>query len=169
MAPNDTHVALIILLTEMWGGGDYWWKKLFRAKICLCSGAFGANIRSYTKQGPRHGTPFLHPPPPPRRAIFRSPSPEARTAPRKYISLCITHNSPFFAISGCSCTAVNCMYGHSSLACNWLRCACQRMGQFIASVPTNQRPFGCGTLCTVSQRWHTLHVLCRLFVEGHCT
>jgi hypothetical protein len=89
--------------------------------------------------------------------------------PRKYISLCITQNTSFFAISGCSCTAVNCMYGHSSLACNWLRCACQRMGQFTASAPTNQRPFGCGTLCTVSQRWHTVHVQCRLFVEGHCT
>ena len=47
--------------------------------------------------------------------------------PRKYISLCITQNTSFFAISGCSCTAVNCMYGHGSLACNWLQCACQRI------------------------------------------
>ena len=70
--------------------------------------------------------------------------------PRKYISLCIKQNSSFFAISGCSCTAANCMYGHGSLACNWLRCACQRMGQFTASAPTNQRPSGSGTLCTVS-------------------
>ena len=64
MAQNDTHVALTILTTQMWGGGDYWWKKLFRAKI-LCSCAFGANIRSYTKQMAPHGTPFLQPPPPP--------------------------------------------------------------------------------------------------------
>ena len=63
MAQNDTHVALIILTTQMWEG-NYWWKKLFRAKI-LCSCAFGANIRSYTKQRGRHGTPFLQPPPPP--------------------------------------------------------------------------------------------------------
>ena len=63
MAQNDTHVALIILTTQMWGGGgNYWWKKLFRAKI-LCSCAFRANIRSYTKQRARHGTPFPHPPP----------------------------------------------------------------------------------------------------------
>ena len=57
MAQNDTHVALIILTTQIrgGGGGDYWWKK----KLCSC--AFGANIRSYTKQ---HGTPFLQPPPP---------------------------------------------------------------------------------------------------------
>ena len=34
---------------------------------------------------------------------------------------------------------VNCMYGHGSLACSWLRCACQGMGQFRASAPTNQR------------------------------
>ena len=52
----------------------------------LCSCAFGANIRSYTKQRAQHGTPFVQPPPPPsagvhvtpppptRRAIFRSPS-----------------------------------------------------------------------------------------------
>ena len=63
MAQNDTHVALIILTTQMWGGGNYWWKKLFRAKI-LCFCAFGANIHSYTKQRARHGTPFLQPPPP---------------------------------------------------------------------------------------------------------
>ena len=94
MAQNDTHVALIILLTEMWGGGLLVEKTFSGQNLCSC--AFGSNIRSYTKQ-----------------------------------------------------------YG--------------RMGQFIASAPTNQRPFGCGTLCTVSQRWHTLHVLCRLFVEGHCT
>ena len=62
VAQNDTHVALIILTTQMWGGGDYWWKKLFQAKI-LCSCAFGANIHSYTKQRARHGTPFLQPPP----------------------------------------------------------------------------------------------------------
>ena len=79
MAQNDTHVALIILTTQMWGGGgNYWWKKLFRAKI-LCSCAFGANIRSYTKQRARHGTPFLQPPllqrasmsPPPPQSNFQ--------------------------------------------------------------------------------------------------
>ena len=75
MAQNDTHVALIILTTQMWGGGgDYWWKKLFRAKI-LCSCAFGANIRSYTKQRARHGTPFLQPPPPPSAGVHVTPPP----------------------------------------------------------------------------------------------
>ena len=82
MAQNDTHVAQIILTTQMWGGGgDLWWNKPFRAKF-LCSCAFGTNIRSYTKQRARHGTPFLQPPPllrrasmspPHRRAIFRLP------------------------------------------------------------------------------------------------
>ena len=32
--------------------------------------------------------------------------------PRQYISLCISQNTSCFGISGCSCTAVNPMYGH---------------------------------------------------------
>ena len=83
MAQNDTHVALIILTAQMWGGGGIIGGKKFSGQN-LCSCAFGANIRSYTKQRARHGTPFLQPPtvlrrasmsspPPPRRAIFRSP------------------------------------------------------------------------------------------------
>ena len=63
MAQNDTHVALIILTTQMWGG-KLLVEKTFSGQI-LCSCAFGANIRSYTKQRARHGTPFLQPPPPP--------------------------------------------------------------------------------------------------------
>ena len=83
------------------GGGDYWWKKSFRAKnLCFC--AFGANIRSWTKQRARHGTPFLHPttllrrasmspPPPPRRAIFRSPNAHTRRHPDAHgVTLCRT-------------------------------------------------------------------------------
>ena len=51
--------------------------------------------------------------------------------PRQYISLCITQNTSFFAISGYSCTpALNCMRSHGSLAYNCLQCACHRMGQF---------------------------------------
>ena len=38
---------------------------------------FGANIRSYTKQRARHGTPFLHPPPLLRRASISPPPPPA--------------------------------------------------------------------------------------------
>ena len=83
MAQNDPHVALIILTTHMW-------RKLFREKNfpgqILCSGAFGGNIRPYTKQRAWHGSPFLEPPPPsfagrpchpppppPRKAIFGPP------------------------------------------------------------------------------------------------
>ena len=81
MAQNDTHVTLIILTTQIWGG-RLLVEKTFSGQI-LCSCAFSANIRSYTKQRARHGTPFLQPPPPPsagvhvtpppRRAIFRLP------------------------------------------------------------------------------------------------
>ena len=75
MAQNDTHVALIILTTQMWGGGGkYWSKKLFRAKFCVPM-PLGANIRSYTKQRARHGTPFLQPPPLLRRASMSAPPP----------------------------------------------------------------------------------------------
>ena len=73
---NHTHVALIILTTQMWGGGLLG-EKTFSGQI-LCSCAFGANIRSYTKQRAQHGTPFLQPPPPLlRRASMSSPPPPA--------------------------------------------------------------------------------------------
>ena len=62
--------------------------------------------------------------------------------PRQYISLCISQNASCFGFLGCSCTAVNRMYSHGSLTCYWPRCACQPMGQFTASAPTNQSPFG---------------------------
>ena len=75
MAQNDTHVALIILTTQMWGGGGIIGEKKFSGQI-LCSCAFGANIRSYTKQRARHGTPFLQPPPLLRRASMSAPPAE---------------------------------------------------------------------------------------------
>ena len=59
-AQNDPHVALIIVTIHLEGGG-FGGKQLFSGQI-LCS---GANIRSYTTQRARHGTPFLQPPPPP--------------------------------------------------------------------------------------------------------
>ena len=62
MAQNDTHDALIILTTQMGGGGLLVEKTFSGQNLCSC--AFGANIRSYTKQRARHGTPFLQPPPP---------------------------------------------------------------------------------------------------------
>ena len=75
MAQNDTHVALIILTTQMWGGGGgLLVEKTFSGQN-LCSCAFGANIRSYTKQRARHGTPFLQPPPPLLRRASMSPPP----------------------------------------------------------------------------------------------
>ena len=77
MAQNDTHVALIILSTQMWGGGgELLVEKTFSGQI-LCSCAFGANIRSYTKQRARHGTPFLQPPPPPSAGVHVTPPPQS--------------------------------------------------------------------------------------------
>ena len=76
MAQNDTHIALIILTTQMWGGGKLLVEKTFSGQI-LCSCAFGTNIRSYTKQRARHGTPFPQPPPLLRRASMSPPPPPA--------------------------------------------------------------------------------------------
>ena len=59
-AQKDTHVALMILTSQR--GGELLVEKPFSSRI-LCSYAFGANIRSYTKKGARHRTPFLQPPP----------------------------------------------------------------------------------------------------------
>ena len=75
MAQNDTHVALSILTTQIWGR-KLLVEKTFAGQI-LCSCAFGANIRSYTKQRARHGTPFLQPPPPLLRRASMSPPPPA--------------------------------------------------------------------------------------------
>ena len=60
----------------------------------LCSCTFGANIRSYTKQRARHGTPFLQPPPPsfggrpchpppPPQSNFQVAKCRARVVPRR--------------------------------------------------------------------------------------
>ena len=77
MAQNDIHVALIILTTQMWGGGGgLLVEKTFLGQI-LCSCAFGANNRSYTKQRARHGTPFFQPPPLLQRASMPPPPPPA--------------------------------------------------------------------------------------------
>ena len=82
MAQNDTHVALIILTTQMWGGGNYWWKKLFPAKFCVPAPSAPTSVLSQNK-GPDTEPHFsntppppsagVHVPPPPRRAIFRLP------------------------------------------------------------------------------------------------
>ena len=66
MAQNDPHVALIILTTHLWG--KFFCEKKFSGPkfvFNLCSSAFGGNIRPYTKQRARHGSPFLEPPPSP--------------------------------------------------------------------------------------------------------
>ena len=78
MAQNETHVALIILTTQMWRGGGLLVEKAFSSQN-LCSWAFGANIRSYTKQRARHGSPFLHPPPPPSAGVHVTPPPPSQS------------------------------------------------------------------------------------------
>ena len=70
-ARNDPRVAFV------GGGGGFGRKKRLPN---LCSGAFGANIRSYTKQRARHRSPFLRTPPPPRPAAgIRATAPAPRS------------------------------------------------------------------------------------------
>ena len=67
------------------GGGDYWWKKLFRAKFFVFLHLWRQHPFLHKTKGqtrnpisptppPSFGGRPCHPPPPPRRAIFRSPS-----------------------------------------------------------------------------------------------
>ena len=86
MAQNDTHVALIILTTQMWGGGG----ELLVEKTFLGQNFVFLRLRRqrpflHKTKGPTRNpisptppsTPsagvHVTPPPPPRRAIFRSP------------------------------------------------------------------------------------------------
>ena len=68
-----TPVALIILTTHIWGGGGriFGEKKLSGQNLCS-----RANIRPYTKQRARHGSPFLQPPPLLRWASMSPPPPQ---------------------------------------------------------------------------------------------
>ena len=82
MAQNDTHVALIILTTQIWGGGIIGGKNFFGPNfVFLC--LWRQHPFLHKTKGPTRNpiSPTLPPPsagvhvtpPPPRRAIFRSP------------------------------------------------------------------------------------------------
>ena len=85
MAQSDPHVALVSLTTQMWGGGGGVLVGKTLSGQHSCSGAFGANIHSYTKPRARQTNPFLQPlaphpfggrpcqppPPPPRQSNFQ--------------------------------------------------------------------------------------------------
>ena len=84
MAQNDTHVALIILTTQMWGGEITGGNNFFGPKFVFLRLRRQHPLLHKTKGptrnpiSPTHPPSFggrpCHPPPPPRRAIFRPPS-----------------------------------------------------------------------------------------------
>ena len=87
MAQNDTHVALIILTTQMLGGGDgiIGGKNFFGPNFCVPVPLAPTSVLTQNK-GPDTEPHFSNPPPPllrrasmspppPRRAIFTSPNP----------------------------------------------------------------------------------------------
>ena len=69
------------------GGGGYLVEKTFSGQN-LCSCAFGANIRSYTKQRAQHGTPFLPPPPPPSVGVHVTPPPQSNFQVAHWLRFC---------------------------------------------------------------------------------
>ena len=80
-------------------GGNFLVKKAFPGQN-LCSGAFGGNIRPYTKQRARHGSPFLEPPPP---LIRRAPMPSPPQSNFRVAQL-------FIPASCISCYFILCMW-----------------------------------------------------------
>ena len=77
MTQNDPRVALIILTEHMWGKIVSW--KTFSGPKFVFR-AFGGNIRLYTKQRARHGSPFLEPsgpPPPPSPGVHAISPPQS--------------------------------------------------------------------------------------------
>ena len=78
MAQNDTHVALIILTTQMWGGGGELLvekKDFFRAKICVPAPSAPTSVLTQNK-GPDTEPHFSFggrpcPPPPPPQSNFQ--------------------------------------------------------------------------------------------------
>ena len=81
MAQNDTHVELIIFDYSNVGGGNDWWKELFRAKFCVPVPTSVLTQNKGPDREPHFSNPppllrrasMSPPPPPPRRAIFRLP------------------------------------------------------------------------------------------------
>ena len=86
MAQHDTNVALIILTTQMWGGGLLV-EKTFSGQNLAPTSVLTQNKGPDTELHFSNPPPLLRrasmsaPPPPPRRAIFRSPCVEERATP----------------------------------------------------------------------------------------
>ena len=74
MAQNDTHVALIILTTQMWGGGELLVEKNFRAKFCVPVPLALTSVLTQNK-GPDTEPHFSNPPPPPSAGVHVTPPP----------------------------------------------------------------------------------------------
>ena len=75
VAQNDTHVALIILTTQMWGGGgELLVEKTFSGQNS-CSCAFGANSVLTQNKGPDTEPLFSNTPPPPSAGVHVTPPP----------------------------------------------------------------------------------------------
>ena len=77
VAQNDTHGELIILITQMWGGGGLLVEKTFSGQNFVFLGLRRQHPFLHKTKGPTRNPIFptrpCHTPPPPRRAIFRSP------------------------------------------------------------------------------------------------
>ena len=89
MAQNDTHVALIILTTQMWGG-KLLVEKFFRAKFCVPVPLAPTSVLTQNK-GPDTEPHFSNPPPLLRRASMSPPPPPP---PRSNFQVALCHPIP---------------------------------------------------------------------------
>ena len=91
MAQNDTHVALIILNTQMWGGGIIGGKKFFGPNfVFLC--LWRQHLFLHKTKGPtRKPISPTPPPPPPSAGVHVTPPPP----PAEQFSGCPAHESQY--------------------------------------------------------------------------
>ena len=113
MAQSDTHVALIILTTQMWGGGIIGGKNFFRPKICVPAPSPPTSVLTQNK-GPDTEPHFSTPPPLPSAGVHVTPPP-----PAEQFSGCLGWGAglgPFPKCPRCLRTRALCPEGYLCLA-----------------------------------------------------
>ena len=116
MAQNDTHVALIILTTQMWGGEIIGGKKLFRPNFCVPVPSAPTSVLTQNK-GADTEPHFSNPPPPPSAGVHVTPPPPAEQfSGRPVMSCrCVSHYALQLWGLGCCVLLMSVPTTHASL------------------------------------------------------
>ena len=77
MAQNDTHVALIILTTQMWGGGEIIGGKNFFGPKFVFLHLWRQHPFLHKTKGPTRNPISPTPPPPPSAGVHVNPPPQS--------------------------------------------------------------------------------------------